>query len=378
MAEDRLRCANAWLEKHGGARTVAGWFLPSARIYSVRSCNLSPRSSVLLASLFLSTLVCVYFAQRTLRSEEARLGRLSVGVPLVSQAGFADDLNRTDAYLLIAVKSAPANFNRRREVRRAYGWTTRQQSGESCSALVQGRMVCHYFVVGQTKRSTLERKLSEEIGFHRDVVRGAFEDKYSALTTKLLFVMDWALANYNFEYLLVGDDDTFINPRAVVRWLMSSHRLSRRLYAGAINPYTLVIRDPKHPLWGRWFVPPRIYSPKNYPPFIVGTGYIMSRDVVRDALILAVTERQKLFGIEDAFLGILMHLLKVKPRQAPRFVHCSLVNCTDEDPLVVGPLELPLLREFGSRLKNGEPICNDTQPLCGASPIYNYEKLITF
>eukprot|EP00117_Sycon_ciliatum_P049923 scpid75788/ scgid35318/ UDP-GlcNAc:betaGal beta-1,3-N-acetylglucosaminyltransferase 7 len=286
---------------------------------------------------------------------------------------------KDNIFLLILIKSAPTNRLRRMNVRNAYASIfTKQRSAAktpSCK-VVEGELNCFYFVIGQTSNSTVMSQLSDELNEFGDLLVADFTDGYTKLTQKLIFSLDWAVSNHNFQYTLLGDDDTFMNPSRITQWLRE--KLPRRLYAGSVTPYTLVIRNPSHPLWGRWYVPESVYAPANYPPYVLGIAYVMSYDVVVESLVAIALKKQELFGVEDAFYGIIMDIIGVTATQMPKVIHCAVESCTESWPLVVGPLEDDLLLSYSNSYHAEKAICTPSAPSCGWARIdaKKYVKLL--
>ena len=148
----------------------------------------------------------------------------------------------------------------------------------------------------------------------------ATDDSYAGLAAKVLDALAWAERHSDsFDYLLKVDDDTFVCPTMVVEWLQGQRR--DRLYAGQPQ-YFYKGRDGKEfsiPIAkeGRWANKPhfRIFGSSNYARYMLGGGYVLSVDAVRN--VVRNARARGLFGtslrregnmptIEDALIGRLL------------------------------------------------------------------------
>ena len=148
----------------------------------------------------------------------------------------------------------------------------------------------------------------------------ATDDSYAGLAAKVLDALAWAERHSDsFDYLLKVDDDTFVCPTMVVEWLQGQRR--DRLYAGQPQ-YFYKGGDGKEfsiPVAkeGRWANKPhiRIFGSSNYARYMLGGGYVLSVDAVRN--VVRNARARDLFGttlrregniptVEDALIGSLL------------------------------------------------------------------------
>ncbi|KAJ7370620.1 hypothetical protein OS493_031035 [Desmophyllum pertusum] len=168
--------------------------------------------------------------------------------------------NRTCAQnysLLILVSSAPANFQRRNDIRKTWAfestpkprWTT-------------------VFLVAQTQLQNQSNSLLKEDEVYEDLVRADYYDHYWNQTLKIQMGFEWATRYCNFSFLLKVDDDVFVNSERVLSFLSEPSTPKQKLYAGEhrINP--LANRD------GKWKVTIEEYSETHYPDFCPGFGFV--------------------------------------------------------------------------------------------------------
>ena len=194
--------------------------------------------------------------------------------------------------LLILVSSAPANLERRNNIRNTWAfervlkprWTTA-------------------FLVAQTQIEALSNSLLKEDEDYGDLVRANYYDHYWNQTRKIQMGFEWAIRYCNFSFLLKTDDDVFVNIPGVLSFLRELST-PKELYVG--NHYTnpLVYRG------GKWKVTMEEYNKPHYPDFCPGFGYILSYDVV-DTFVDAFSV-VPYFRLDDVYVGMLANKTSIK------------------------------------------------------------------
>ena len=216
--------------------------------------------------------------------------------------------------LLILINSNPHTSNARKlryAIRETWGNCTQT----SCQTI---------FFMGQTeKRNPAYFKELKECS---DMLIFDYYDNYKNITLKLLATFEWVSKFLNATYILKTDDDVYVNIEKLLLKLRSIK--SEHFYGGIVwNGY--VQRS------GRHAVSRTDYALEKYPPFCKGALFIFSFALTAD--LLKVTKKRNWFGVDDAFVGVLMHDLGVGPHEIREFVHfhsmflelisdCSLVN----------------------------------------------------
>ena len=154
--------------------------------------------------------------------------------------------------LLVTVKSAPQNTERRKKIRtnwlnyctvRKNVWlsdrypvdsgTFKRQSGGTdvsrhASKTVTFDVTC-FFMVGQSKDKKVTQRLSDEQKASGDLRQLDVLDKYDRLTSKTLTILHWSLQHHS-DYLLQVDDDTMVFFSNLLPWLATQPR--KKFYAG--------------------------------------------------------------------------------------------------------------------------------------------------
>lgn len=169
-----------------------------------------------------------------------------------------------------------------------------------------------------------------------DIVHLTASDEYGRLGDKVRAGFQWAATNANYTHLVKIDDDTFVNPSRLMAWLR--HVPLMRFYCGFVLVEGAVVmraayvehwpkglrgmprmRGKKESLL-KWAVPNETYSALRYPSYALGGGYVLSADAVRSALSAWEDGRAPIIAnVEDAMVGVAMHMLGVPPRHEPGF-----------------------------------------------------------
>ena len=129
-----------------------------------------------------------------------------------------------------------------------------------------------------------------------------FLDNYENLTIKTLSSLHWSLKHFDAEYYLKVDDDVFVNLNVILNLLKSRtiRKLNRRYVLGYCNPKSKPIRNPRI----KYYVSEEMYPAEFYPPYCIGTTYIVTRSTIQAILPYAATT--PLTRLEDISLGILI------------------------------------------------------------------------
>ena len=261
---------------------------------------------------------------------------------------------RKVVYLAIMCKSAPKNVERRQKMRA--GWDQAMRADSYYNAQVMDKLVHFSFVIGKSGDAPTDAAVDGESRIYNDTVVGNFKDTYQNLTSKLLWTLTYVQKTMRFRYLLMSDDDTFINLSALTQWLVVSP--NEQFYSGMMEKDVMVVRDPQ----SKWYVRRSFYGPETYPPYHQGFGYVTSCDSVENGM--KYVSGIPLFGIDDTVMGMLMYVGGVKASHMPRF-HSAPYYCQkflDSHPLVIGDIETAHydkytkdLVEFGCAICEGKP-----------------------
>ncbi|EFB23269.1 hypothetical protein PANDA_020029, partial [Ailuropoda melanoleuca] len=201
---------------------------------------------------------------------------------------------RRGVFLLLAVKSSPANYERRELIRRTWG----QERSYS------GRQVRRLFLLGTPAPEDAESagRLAALVGLeareHGDMLQWAFTDTFLNLTLKHLHLLEW-LAEHcpHARFLLSCDDDVFVHTANVLRFL-ETQRPDRHLFTGQLMDGSVPIRDS----WSKYFVPPQLFAGQAYPVYCSGGGFLLSSHTI--GALRTAARHTPLFPIDDAYMGM--------------------------------------------------------------------------
>lgn len=206
-------------------------------------------------------------------------------------------------FLLLAVKSSPAHYERRELIRRTWG----QERSYS------GRQVRRLFLVGTSSPEEAAREpqladlLSLEAREHGDVLQWDFKDTFLNLTLKHLHLLDWTEEHCpGVSFLLSCDDDVFVHTANVLRFL-EVQSPERHLFTGQLMAGSVPIRES----WSKYFVPRQLFPGTAYPVYCSGGGFLMSRRTAQD--LRRASHHVPVFPIDDAYMGMCLQQAGLAP-----------------------------------------------------------------
>ncbi|XP_070535660.1 beta-1,3-galactosyltransferase 5-like [Ptychodera flava] len=204
--------------------------------------------------------------------------------------------------LLSMITSTNGNFWQRGVIRKTWA-TTKEVDGEGVVTL--------FLLAKSDDRRTME-SVREESRLYGDIILFDFQESYLNLTLKTLLGFRW-IEDFcgNARFVLKTDDDVFLNYNALMRDLLM--RPNKNLALGQIFENSTAVRDDTN----KWYTSRNDYANDKYPPFLVGTGYVLSRDVV--GKILNVAPSLTFLNWEDVFVGICLQKLGIPLTHDSRF-----------------------------------------------------------
>ena len=190
-----------------------------------------------------------------------------------------------DIELLILIPSTTWNFKQRDAIRRTWGNT---KSSDAKTKVV--------FFTGQCINDTLQEVLEEEMALFRDVVQENIIESYQSLAEKSIALLRWASSNCpKVTYALKTDDDMFINIQNLVNVLRERKPTKAILGFKPPNP------SPVRHKGSKYYVSRKQYSKDRYPPYISGTAYVMTGDII--SALYNSTRYVPLLFIEDVYIA---------------------------------------------------------------------------
>lgn len=116
----------------------------------------------------------------------------------------------TTKNLFVSVVTAPANFKRRRDIRRT--WLRHLKDKRQLNSSVQ--IVGFGFVMGLTIDDDVQLGIEQESRAHGDIIQVGMMDAYYDLAIKGVAFFNWLNENCRkVDYILKVDDDVYINVR---------------------------------------------------------------------------------------------------------------------------------------------------------------------
>ncbi|XP_069575545.1 UDP-GlcNAc:betaGal beta-1,3-N-acetylglucosaminyltransferase 9 [Brachyistius frenatus] len=270
-------------------------------------------------------------------------------------------------YLLIAVKSTAADFDKRQVVRRTWGKEGLFQDGVSIRTV---------FLLGVPRnRSALplwERLLAYESQTFRDVLLWDFEDTFFNLTLKETHFLEWVNTSCpRVQFIFKGDADVFVNVENIVE-MLRGQRPDADLFVGDIILHAKPIRRRS----SKYFVPESVYGGGSYPDYAGGGGFVMSGHTARR--LSAACQQVELFPIDDVFLGMCLQIIAVKPSRHRGFRTFGIPRpsaapnlqtfdpCFYRELMVVHSLNVPQIWLMWRLLHDPDISChNRTRPTSG-------------
>ena len=166
--------------------------------------------------------------------------------------------------------------------------------------------------------SNLVNELLAESDTYRDLAITDNVDVYNNLTLKTIAAFDWARRFCpEADFLLKTDDDMFIQIKrllALIRGLRASTASPNGIIVGNVAAGWKPVRNPQ----SKYYITHEQYAENNYPPFVTGPSYLVSRPAF-DLLHQAAMNRP-FFHLEDVFItGIVAESVDVPRRLAIEF-----------------------------------------------------------
>ena len=244
---------------------------------------------------------------------------------------------RKEVYLAIMYKSSPRNTKRRQTVR--IMWDEMMVIDHFYAEYVLKWQVHFSFVVGRANSGDVvqDRRENEiveaEADIHRDIIVGDFLESQVNTSAKMLFMLNWLKSNVQFKYLLVINDDSFVNVFNMIHWL--THSPNHNLYTGVLENGNPTMKSIS------WYREHGFVSPGTFPPYHMGFGFVMSCDAVEAAFEFLPSVPP--VGTGDAIMGLLMFLSGVNATTSNRFFPDMRQKAAEGDhALVVGSVNAQL------------------------------------
>ncbi|XP_057594070.1 lactosylceramide 1,3-N-acetyl-beta-D-glucosaminyltransferase [Hippopotamus amphibius kiboko] len=213
-----------------------------------------------------------------------------------------------DVLLLLFVKTAPENYNRRSAIRQTWG-----NEQYVCSQL--NANIKTLFVLGTPSdpltRERLQRRLVWEDQMYNDIIQQDFADSFYNLTLKFLLQFSWANSFCpHAKFLMTADDDIFIHMPNLIEYLQSLEQIGvQDFWIGRVHRGAPPVRDKR----SKYYVSYEMYQWPAYPDYTAGAAYVISGDVAAKVYEASQTLNSSLY-IDDVFMGLCANKIGVVPQ----------------------------------------------------------------
>ncbi|XP_071199338.1 UDP-GlcNAc:betaGal beta-1,3-N-acetylglucosaminyltransferase 9-like [Salvelinus alpinus] len=220
-----------------------------------------------------------------------------------------------EPYMLIAIKSVVADFERRQVVRRTWGREGVFQDGQTVKTV---------FLLGVPRNKTAlplwDRLLAYESHSFGDILLWDFDDTFFNLTLKETHFLQWVNDSCsNVQFIFKGDADVYVNIENILE-MVKGQKPDKDLFVGDIIHHAHPIRRRS----SKYFVPEFVYGQTMYPSYAGGGGFVMSGHTARR--LSGACQQVELFPIDDVFLGMCLQRIGVKPSHHEGFRTFGIVR----------------------------------------------------
>ncbi|KAM8752013.1 UDP-GlcNAc:betaGal beta-1,3-N-acetylglucosaminyltransferase 9 isoform X1 [Acanthopagrus latus] len=224
------------------------------------------------------------------------------------EGGGGSTESSTAPYMLIAVKSVAADFDKRQVVRRTWGKEGLFQNGVSIRTV---------FLLGVPRNRTAlplwDRLLTYESETFRDILLWDFEDTFFNLTLKETHFLRWVNGSCpDVKFIFKGDADVYVNVENILE-MLQGRKPDEDLFVGDI----IINAKPIRRRSSKYYVPEFVYGVGLYPNYAGGGGFVMSGHTARR--LSSACQQVELFPIDDVFLGMCLQLIGIKPTRHQGF-----------------------------------------------------------
>ena len=252
--------------------------------------------------------------------------------------------------LVILVCSSVHRFELRDAIRTTWGRAAQKQHSSVSLVFVLGKPEARY--------EHLRAAIANESSAHGDVLQNDIVDSYANLSLKTQAALGWALTACGVGTYFVAktDDDVYINIPGLVQELARMNLGGARLFMVG-----RLIRDakPDSVRTSKWYTPHALYPNRTYPPYLSGSAYVMSADLLTG--LLRAATRRKLFWLEDVYItGLLSMDVGAQLVHSERFSYTKISlsdPCRYESLLASHELTPTDLRTLWSVLHRPDSAC---------------------
>ncbi|XP_041441655.1 beta-1,3-galactosyltransferase 5 [Xenopus laevis] len=248
------------------------------------------------------------------------------------------ELGNPKPVLIMAIKSHPRSGARRSAVRQT--WARVEEVGGYWVKLIF--LIAKTEVSGQLELVALE---SREFG---DILQWDFNEGHHNLSLKERCFLEWLDSDLpHVEFIFKGDDDEYVNPRAVVDYI-KEHSSSPNTLHGHLQRHSAVMRSTKYA------ISKTLYSFHKYPSFLSGGGFIFPGTSVK--YLHEAAQKIPVFPLDDVYFGFLALAANLTYRHDRRFYVSGLAfnACKYQEALVVHGIEPERLIQIWTEVQRAQ------------------------
>lgn len=203
--------------------------------------------------------------------------------------------------LLIIVISKPENYQTRDAIRRTWLSKKIQQ--------IHSSMIIKYFFLLDFN-DKLTHSIERENDLFQDIIQVDLPEQYTLVTNRVISIFEWSFRFCRTaKFLFKTDDDIFINSILLLKFVSplinqtmnNSFITSEMKLYGYQHVHPHVFRQAKDTVSARYLITYDEYPCQNYPTFLSGYGYLISKKA-RDAILYTVYQDPEPFRISDVYL----------------------------------------------------------------------------
>ncbi|XP_070541732.1 uncharacterized protein [Ptychodera flava] len=195
------------------------------------------------------------------------------------------------------------------------------QSGEKRAAIrlswakgIEKRGIRVLFLIGKSENSDSQKRIEEENAKHHDIIQVDLREETSiaSSTQKLIVLMHWTRHNCrNAKYVLKVDEQTLVVPANVLEFLEKAPR------TGFAGGWPFINMKPVRNINSPWFISEAMWPHSKYPPYLGGSTFLLSIDVLLRASLFC--RKLVSFPFENVYLGSILEKLRLNLTQVNNF-----------------------------------------------------------
>eukprot|EP00794_Sanderia_malayensis_P017647 gene17647-19402_t len=272
------------------------------------------RKSRIVIAIFIGIFICIFYQILLAWRDEDNLLDFTNGRALDMQV--AQDCSREFLYkerprdcgkgrplVLALISSLPNRLSHRSMLRKLLAPEVTSHE------YFEGSLWKVVFVVARTNNLHLELKVKREINIYRDVVWSRFREDRSTQLYKTLVAFSWAYCHCKPKYIVKTNEDSFLNVKILVNWLLINHTgdvRSTRFYVTGFQS-----REYHIPGKDEFEQPHRFYNgdlaheEREQLQVAINPGYLISFDVLLD--IIHLMPKYRAFALStDAYVDFVI------------------------------------------------------------------------